>query len=608
MKKANDSIVNAMDSVKQPETAMVNANNPKEIKGRKNGGKKAGIHGDGKVSLVNTIRFRFLLLVFGCVVISAGICYLIMAPKFEKQEITTVRESMKDLSKAYSTIVDQKMGGMGDYVETNTLKSLLKDVHIQGVEGSYVYLVRKDGTVLYHPVAEKVGQPVENAAIKDVVNKLSKGEKVKDDVISYKYSGETKYAGYTISQQSGNIVILTASKEAVLASIRKAKRVTLQTEVIVCPVLLLIAYIFAGSIITGIRRLALVFDKAAKLDLQEDDNLNVLLKRKDEIGLIALKYDTMQSNLKEIVHRINQTSEYLVQSSDKVSNIITGVKEHSEENSATSEELAAGMQETTANVDVININVSDIEENTNRIKDKTMTGTQLASTIKERAVELEEDTIKATEKANAMYKDVKTRSEQAIMKSKAVEKIEMLSSSIMDIADQTSLLALNASIEAARAGELGKGFGVVANEISTLANQSATTVSDISAIVADVTDAVTSISECLEKTLRFFEKDVKRDYDNFRESSLQYSEDAKEIQTSMDNIDIEITALSELTNQIASAVSGIATTMNESSVGVTHIAEKTSDVVGLVAETSIKVEENEKYAKDLKQIVSEFVL
>lgn len=559
-----------------------------------------------KSSLFNAIRFRFLVLVMGCIFISASVCYIVTVPKFSNQIIDSVKYSMEDLAKSYSTLVDQKVGGMGTMVETSTYEGILKDVRVNGIEGSYAYLVSGNGVMLYHPTSEKIGEPVENEVIKKVAKKIQQGKKVECDVASYNINGEKKYAGYYVSPRTNNILVISVDQDKILKSIRHLKVSAVRSEIIVCLILLIVAYIFAGSIIVGIKKLAKVFDKAAELDLQENDDLTKLCKRKDEIGLIAVKYSVMQDNLKKIVKKINETSEQLVESSEELIQNITSVNEHSQENSSTSQQMAAGMQETTANIDMINGNVVDIEENTNRIKEKTSTGTELASTIKERAVELEEDTLKASQKANDMYEEVRTRSEEAIEKSKAVEKIEVLSSTIMDIADQTSLLALNASIEAARAGELGKGFGVVANEISALANQSASTVSNISAIVADVTDAVTNISECLETTLHFFEKNVNRDYANFRETSIQYSEDAKQIQASMDNINVDINQLSSVTKQIASAVSEIAGTMNEAAGGITHIAEKTTDVVGLVSDTSEKVEENERYAQDLKQIVSKF--
>ncbi|SES70267.1 methyl-accepting chemotaxis protein [[Clostridium] polysaccharolyticum] len=561
-----------------------------------------------KIALLHTIRFRFLILVLGCICISASVCYIVIVPKFDKQNVQSIQYSMEDLARSYSSLVEHKLGGMGTMVETSALSGMLKDVKVNGIQGSYVYLVSSNGIVLYHPDSKKVGNQVENEVIKGVVKKLSKGENVEREVVEYRFKGKKKYAGYCVSPQTKMITVVTADKAQVIASTKKLKYTAIRSEAAVCILLLIVAYLFAGNIITGIKKLEKVFDNASKLDLQEDDNLLKLCVRKDEIGLIAKKYNMMQNNLKSIVKKINSTSEQLVQCSNELTSNISVVNEHSQENSSTSQEMAAGMQEATANIDIINGDVLGIEENTDRIKEKTSTGTELASLILERAVELEEDTTRASKKAEEMYAKVKARSEIAIEKSKAVEKIEMLSSTIMDIADQTSLLALNASIEAARAGELGKGFGVVANEISALASQSASTVSGISAIVGDVTDAVANISECLETTLRFFEKDISRDYGNFKESSLQYSEDAKKIQISMDNINVEINQLSSVTREIASAVSEIAGNMNEAANGVTHIAEKTGNVVGLVSDTSRKVEENEIYAQDLKQIVSEFCL
>ncbi len=67
-----------------------------------------------------------------------------------------------------------------------------------------------------------------------------------------------------------------------------------------------------------------------------------------------------------------------------------------------------------------------------------------------------------------------------------INKVNMLLSSIEQIASQTNLLALNASIEAARAGEHGKGFTVVASEISTLAHQSTQIVQEINVLNAEM--------------------------------------------------------------------------------------------------------------------------
>ena len=102
----------------------------------------------------------------------------------------------------------------------------------------------------------------------------------------------------------------------------------------------------------------------------------------------------------------------------------------------------------------------------------------------------------------------------------AAEKISEVSQIITDIAEQTNLLALNATIEAARAGEAGKGFAVVASEVKNLANQTAkateeieiqirgiqdssrTTaaiIREIGQIIAQVSEISTSISSAVEE-------------------------------------------------------------------------------------------------------------
>ena len=109
------------------------------------------------------------------------------------------------------------------------------------------------------------------------------------------------------------------------------------------------------------------------------------------------------------------------------------------------------------------------------------------------------------------------QSEKAIEGSKAVEKINELTNTIMEISSQTGLLALNASIEAARAGEAGRGFAVVATEIGSLADQTSKAIADIGNIVKAVNEAVGNMTECLSETTGFLETTVLEDYKEFEQ-------------------------------------------------------------------------------------------
>lgn len=99
--------------------------------------------------------------------------------------------------------------------------------------------------------------------------------------------------------------------------------------------------------------------------------------------------------------------------------------------------------------------------------------------IRTRAQGLKQNVVDAQQRASELTREINEGMRLAIEQSKEVNKIDELSTAILEIAEQTNLLSLNASIEAARAGEQGKGFAVVAEEIRKLAENSERTITFI---------------------------------------------------------------------------------------------------------------------------------
>ncbi|MBQ8668082.1 MAG: hypothetical protein IJ526_14680, partial [Lachnospiraceae bacterium] len=88
----------------------------------------------------------------------------------------------QNLAEEAAKIVDNAAVGEDGSVNLNRL---LNSVQILGVEGSYAYMVSPTGTMLWHPNAEKIGNPVENAAVKGIVEDLKAGKTVENGSVLY---------------------------------------------------------------------------------------------------------------------------------------------------------------------------------------------------------------------------------------------------------------------------------------------------------------------------------------------------------------------------------------------------------------------------------------
>ena len=342
--------------------------------------------------------------------------------------------------------------------------------------------------------------------------------------------------------------------------------------------------------------------KADKGDLTR----RIEVKSNDEIGQLVAGLNSFIEQLQLLMQKIQSSSHNMLVSAEEVKGSVDESGQVAMNVSATSQEMAASIEEISATLEQISRGSGEILSRVETMQNSVVSETKHVEEIQKRAQAMNLETAENKNSAQQVFQTVGVTLKEAVDESRSVEKINILTGNILDIAGKTNLLALNASIEAARAGEAGKGFAVVADEIRQLADSSRETASNIQDISQMVTAAVEKLAEEATKMLEFVNGDVIRDYDSFVKIAGQYARDAKETQEILRQFSDQSTDIANTMQDMNQGLRDISVTVDESANGVSAVAEDISVLVGAIAKIKEESDNNQDIARELENEVGRF--
>ena len=314
------------------------------------------------------------------------------------------------------------------------------------------------------------------------------------------------------------------------------------------------------------------------------NGINVFMDKLQDIFKVIVNNSTRMESV------VGEVRDSVVTSNSSVSDL-----------SALTEELSATMEEMSANASLINTNTESVKQEVDQIAERTSEINAYTREMKEHADSMEASARENMESTGAKVNEILTVLNQAIEDSKSVNQVNSLTDDILNIASQTNLLALNASIEAARAGEAGRGFSVVATEISQLAAASQEAANRIQQINRVVTEAVGNLTEHSNGLVQYMNDSILPEFEAFVDAGSAYREKATHIETSMGDFTEKTEVLKKTMAEIADSINTIAHAIEEGVKGVSSAADSTQVLVGDMEDITRHMDENQHIAADLKR-------
>lgn len=562
------------------------------------------------VSVVRSIRTKLVALVAAAIMVAGILMVLTYSLNVKREMSSLAKNYLYDLSVSYGAVIGDEVKDKGkDQVLTaDNLAEKLKGVGLEGMESSYVYVTSPDGTMLYHPTADKIGKSVENTVVKGVTQDLQEGRDIENKVVSYKFDGITKYAAYYVNDTKDYILVVSVDEDELFNPVNKINNKGIMGLIFVIIICFIVTVIFITRGITNpLLKFVERISRTAQMDFTDDGSSEKLDKRSDEIGLMSKSLTDLRKHLVGVVQGIRDNGDTLIESAEALH---TGAEETNStmgqvEKAVNDIALGAGSQAEETQVATENVLlIGDMVEDTSRTVGEMMESARSMREANDNAQRIIGE-LRTISKKTSEY--IETIAKQTEVTNESALKIGDATKLISEIASETNLLSLNASIEAARAGEAGRGFAVVASQIQKLAEQS----TESAARIEEIINVLLEDSQNAVSTMNQVKEIMDEQTEHIRKTDQAFEQIHEGVETSFDGmkqIADKTKKMDEARTNVVDVVNNLTAIAEENAATTEETSASVAEVANVVTTMQEKSEALNVIAEELEKKISVFKL